>query len=186
MKDSEIISRFLETEDPDLFRELVERYEQKVFRLVLSVLGPFSEGDAEDITQDIFIKVFQKADQWKRTAKFSTWLYRIAYNTALNRKKSARFRFPHVQIKEEMKIGNEQNLFDNVTQIKRRKQLAECLEKLPSLYKFTIYSHYWLGSSVTEISEYLDVPQNTTKSYLFRGRKLVHDLLAKQGVTEFE
>ena len=186
MEDSEIIAKFLEDKNPDVFRILVERYEQKVFRIVLSVLGPFSEADAEDLTQEVFLKVYQKLKQWKGKSKFSTWLYRVAYNTALNKKKLARFRFKHIPIEEEIKFEDEENLLGKVLQSKRRKVLFACLEKLPDLYKFVVYSHYWLGSSVKEISEYLDVPNNTTKSYLFRARKQIRDLLAKEGITEFE
>lgn len=186
LDDTEIIASFLQTEDHELFRLLVERHQQNVFRVVLSVLGPYTDADAEEVTQEVFWRVFQKLSQWRGNAKFSTWLYRVAYNTALNKKALARFRFEYISTENLLEMAENTNILGEFEKKKQKELVAECLEKLPDIYRFTIYSHYWLGNSVEEISNYLDAPPNTVKSYLSRGRQRLRDLLKKRGITGFE
>jgi RNA polymerase sigma factor (sigma-70 family) len=186
LDDAEIIADFLQTRDPERFRLLVERHQQNVFRLVLSVLGPYTDADAEEITQEVFLRVFEKLEQWRGNAKFSTWLYRVAYNSALNKKALARFRFEHISTEDLFETADAENVSAELSRKRQREIVARCLEALPPIYSFTIYAHYWLGHSVDEIGRYLDAPPNTVKSYLARGRQRLGLLLAKEGITCFE
>ena len=155
--------------DPEAFREIVETYQQRVFRLVVSVLGPYSDADAEDVTQDVFLRAYRKIEQFRGDASVGTWLYRIAWTQALNRKRRARFRLPHLPIEALRGEGSMEETADPVA-FEERERLAHCLESLPDVYRTTFYMHYWLGATVEEIAESLGVASGTVKSYLSRGR----------------
>jgi RNA polymerase sigma-70 factor (ECF subfamily) len=84
MTDSEIIRLILQG-DQDKFRVLVERYQSMIFRTCMGFLH--NKDDADDLTQDIFIKSYQSLPGFKGEAAFSTWIYRIAVNASLNKKR---------------------------------------------------------------------------------------------------
>src|SRR5262245_47552649 len=98
MTDEDLVRRYLADRDPADFRELVERQAPRVLRLVASVLGPYRQGDIEEAVQDVFVRVHEKLDRFHGDAAFSTWLYRVAYNLALDRAKLARLRMPHIDV----------------------------------------------------------------------------------------
>lgn len=68
--------------DPEAFRELVERYGDRIFSLLTGITG--NRLDAEELTSDVFLKAFTHLDRFRGECRFSTWLYRIAYNTAIS------------------------------------------------------------------------------------------------------
>src|ERR1041385_2092112 len=96
MSDRELIDDFLQSGNSESFRTLVERYQDRVFRLVASVLGPAHSKDAEDVAQETFLQVYRQLKSFRGEAQFGTWLYRIAYRRALDHRDLARIRFPHV------------------------------------------------------------------------------------------
>ncbi|MBK8596030.1 MAG: sigma-70 family RNA polymerase sigma factor [Holophagales bacterium] len=87
MTDEELVERYLKARDPADFRELVERNGPRVLRLVASILGPFRGADAEEVVQDVFLRAHERLGQFRGEARFSTWLYRIAWSVAVNRTK---------------------------------------------------------------------------------------------------
>ena len=95
MDDAVLVREFQRTHDPAHFNALVERHRGPVFRLVLSILGPGREGEAEELAQDVFVKVYKKLDGFRGDAKFSSWLFRIAYNTALDHRARLSFKATH-------------------------------------------------------------------------------------------
>jgi RNA polymerase sigma factor (sigma-70 family) len=94
--DEAIVSGYLKTRDPDLFRQLLERHQGRVLRLVGSILGPFADLDAEEVTQEVFVRVHERLASFRGESRFSTWLHRLAYNRAIELRRRARFRFEHV------------------------------------------------------------------------------------------
>lgn len=163
--------------DAAVFRAIVEQYQDKVFRIVVSVLGPYSDADAEDVTQDVFITAYRKFGQFRGDASIGTWLYRIARNQALNRKRRARFRVPHLPIES---LGGEMAAqSDDPLLYEEREHLARCLERLNDTYRTAFYMHYWMGSTVEEVAAALGVAPGTVKSYLARGRDRLRSCLNK-------
>lgn len=162
--------RFFATGAAQDFRELVEQYQHRVFRLVASVLGPYSDAEAEDVTQEVFLQVHSKASTFREAMHFGTWLYAIARNRAIDRRRQARFRLPHLPIDNlPTAIPNEDP--------DRRLLIAQCMEALPEIYRTLLYLHYWQGASMEEISEYTGLVPGTVKSYLARGRQRVEAML---------
>jgi len=89
-KSNESLSReWVRTGDDDLFHVLVRRYRDRVFRLVASVLGPGNEAESEDVAQEVFVLVYTKIDTFRQGSNFSTWLFRVAKNRALDRRRQA-------------------------------------------------------------------------------------------------
>ncbi|MFN7932874.1 MAG: RNA polymerase sigma factor [Bryobacteraceae bacterium] len=170
MNSSNAPPRFLETGEAQDFRQLVEEYQQRVFRLVASVLGPYSDAEAEDVTQEVFLLVHTKAGTFRQGLQFGTWLYAIARNRAIDRRRKARFRLPHLPVDAvPAAILNENP--------DRRLLIAQCMEALPEFYRTLLYLHYWQGASMEEISEYTGLVPGTVKSYLARGRQRVEAML---------
>ena len=165
------------------FELLVRQYQERVFRLAVSILGAGHEQDAEEVAQDAFLRAFRAIAGFRGDAQFSTWIYRITYNTALNRRKSL-----HAQ---QRRIGGGADReitpatgspLQEAIAGERRAALQQAMEALPDLYRTVLRLHYWLGCPVDEIAEYLDAPPGTVKSYLHRARTRLAAILAKKGI----
>jgi RNA polymerase sigma-70 factor (ECF subfamily) len=179
MDDEKVIARFLETGDRATFGLLVERYQDRVFRLVASVLGPYAGVDAEEVCQEVFLRLYRKIHQFTGQAGFGTWLYRIAYNLAIDWRRRARFRLPHVSIEEIRGLAASSDPLEDVLTKEKKDVVALAMEDLPDLYRTALYMHYWLERPVEEIAELMGIPEGTVKSQLFRARNLLKDRLAR-------
>jgi RNA polymerase sigma-70 factor (ECF subfamily) len=179
MDDEKLIVRFLETGDRAMFAALVERYQDRVFRLVVSVLGPGSTPDAEEVCQEVFLRVYRKVGQFTGQAAFGTWLYRIAYNLAIDWRRRARFRLPHVSVDEVRSLAGASDPLGDVLTKEKKELVARALEGLPDLYRSVVHMHYWLDRPVGEIAELLNIPEGTVKSYLFRARNVLKARLGR-------
>jgi RNA polymerase sigma-70 factor (ECF subfamily) len=180
--DEAAVAEYLRTREPDLFRLLVERHQGRVLRLVASLLGPFADLDAQEVAQEVLIRAHDRLESFRGEARFSTWLYRLAYNGALERRRRARLRFPHVPVDAAPESGPDP--FDGAVQAERTRRVARLVERLPDVYRSVIYMHYWLEQSVAEIAEVLGAPPGTVKSYLSRARQRLRELAKAEGGEE--
>jgi RNA polymerase sigma-70 factor (ECF subfamily) len=187
MDDAVLVREFQRTHDQTHFNALVERHRGPVFRLVLSILGPGREGEAEELAQDVFVKVYKKLDGFRGEAKFSSWLFRIAYNAALDHRARLSFRATH-QSQEVLEMtpseSREANPFQIAVDESHKSAIKVAMAKLPDLYRSVLHLHYWMGMTVGEVSETLAIPDGTVKSYMHRARRKLHEMLSKQGVTD--
>jgi RNA polymerase sigma-70 factor (ECF subfamily) len=92
--DSQLVVR-AQSGDQQAFAELVRRYSALVFRLAVSILGREFIPEAEDVAQEVFLKVHHAIKSFRGEAEFSSWIYRITFNQAVNLKARVRFRSPH-------------------------------------------------------------------------------------------
>jgi RNA polymerase sigma-70 factor, ECF subfamily len=178
-----LVDGFLSRGAEDCFEGLVDRYKDRVFRLAASVMGPGFSADAEDITQEVFIQVFRKLSTFRRESSFATWLYRIAYNQALERRRKARFRIPHQGEKalNAMVAPAEQNdPVEAAVKGQRNRAVLKSLDALDEPHRTAIYLHYWMKCTVSDIAESLGTRPGTVKSYLYRGRKRLAQILKKE------
>jgi RNA polymerase sigma-70 factor (ECF subfamily) len=183
--DESTVAAYLRTRDPELFRVLVERYEVRVFRLVASVLGPYADLDAQEVAQEIFLRVHEKLGGYRGEARFGSWLYRLAYNRALEQRRQARIRLPHLPL-DDATGPAPPDPFELATDGERRRAIARLVERLPALYRSVIYMHYWLECSVEEIADALGVPIGTVKSYLSRARRRLRDDARRGAIAGFD
>jgi RNA polymerase sigma-70 factor (ECF subfamily) len=180
--DDALIARCRDAGDQDAFAELVRRYREPVFRLAASILGPGFSAEAEEVAQEVFLRVHHALASFRGEAKFSSWIYRIAFNQAVNLKARVRYRAPHLS--EETladRASSQANPLDRLQDARRDQALAECIRELPEVYQSALHLHYWMGTSVAEIALLIAVPENTVKSYLHRSRRLLHEMLKERG-----
>jgi RNA polymerase sigma factor (sigma-70 family) len=126
------------------------------------------------------MRVCARLDTFRGDAKFGTWLYRLAYNLALEHRRHARISTPHLSAEVLERMAANSTADD--LQDGRRKFVAALLEELPDLYRTVINLRYWLDHSVEEIAQMLDIPVGTVKSYLFRAREQLKLLAKEQGL----
>lgn len=181
--DDSLVVRTRDAGDEQAFAELVRRHRQPVFRLVASILGHGFDAEAEEVTQEVFLRVHEALASFRGDAKFGSWLYRIAFNQALNLKARVRFRSPHVTVDAVRERPSlESGPFDRLADARRDRAVLECVAALPEAYQAAVRLHYWMDASVAEIASLLAVPENTVKSYLHRARRLLEAMLKSRGL----
>ena len=153
------------------FTDLVESYKDLVFTLSLRLLG--NREEAEEVSQDAFIKIYKSLATFKGDSKVSTWIYRIAYNTALDRIKKNKRAHDHVEIDQVRKMGlaDMDDALDKMVQEEKRQLIDQCLAKLPAEDAGIITLFYFEEKNLLEMEKILNVSANTIKVKLFRARK---------------
>jgi len=167
------------------FEILVGNYQQRIYATLLGMLG--SPQDAEDVTQETFITAFRKLDQFERRSSFYTWLYRIAFNAAIDlqrRKKRAKNQFVgsnNVDITQAADLHAESAASvviakETVTQV----QLA--LSRLDEERRNIIVLRDLQGVDYAEIASMLDIPIGTVRSRLHRARIELREIMNAMGI----
>lgn len=152
------------------FSELVNRYKDLVYTLALRMLG--NREEAEEVSQDTFIKVFHSLERFKGDSKISTWIYRIAYNACLDRIRLRKSRtFLDVGEMEDFVFTEMDTALDKMVREERGRLVGQCLAKLPSGDAGLLTLFYFEEKSLLEIENILNVPVNSLKVRLFRARK---------------
>jgi RNA polymerase sigma-70 factor (ECF subfamily) len=181
--DIDLVTAYRERGDQSAFAELVRRYREPVFRVALSILGPAFAAEAEEVAQEVFVRVHHAIASFRGEAQFSSWVYRIAFNQAINVKQRSRYRRPHLP--EDVLAVNPSPAADPLRQLEesvQRTLVMECVEELPEIYQAALRLHYWMGESMDETAELLGVAPGTVKSYLHRARGLLHGMLKERGM----
>lgn len=163
--------------NPQSFSLLVDRYKDLVFTLAIRMLKHREE--AEEVSQDTFIKVFRSLNRFKGDSKFSTWIYKIAYHTCLDKLKKNK-REQHVfAINEytDIQVETVDNALDMMEKEERKRAIQECLQLLPSKDIAILTLFYFEGLSLNEIAKIIDITANNVKVKLFRSRKKLTGIL---------
>ncbi|MFB0938495.1 MAG: RNA polymerase sigma factor [Urechidicola sp.] len=157
--------------DSNSFSVLVERYQNMVFALALKMLKHREE--SEEVSQDTFIKVYKSLSKFNGESKFSTWIYRIAYNTCLDRiKKNSKYN-NNVEINEitSNEISHTESIFDSLENKERSIIVKQCMDKLPEDERIIIHLFYFEELNLKEIVEIVSMTEGNVKVKLFRARK---------------
>lgn len=172
LPDAELIEKA--KEDIDAFGVLIEKYEQPLMRYVLRI-SSFSPEEAEEILQEVFLKAWKNLNDFDRTQKFSSWIYRITHNQTISEFRKGKSRG------NEMKNEWNEELFSNLpgtTDIKEEfgKELnAEILRKsithLPEKYKTALVLRFWEEKSYDEIGDILKIPTGSVATLVSRAKK---------------
>ncbi len=161
------------------FRSLVEEYQQYAFNLAFRILG--NEEEARDAVQDSFIKIWQKINSFDGKAKFTTWMYRIVTNKAIDRLRSIR-RISYVNIDDVSDKLNDLYQSDSVVQLDN-KELGQMIrfisEGLPEKQRLVFIMRDIQGLDSSEVQQILEMPDSAVKSNLYHARKVVRDQLSK-------
>lgn len=182
LDDRTLVSRILEG-DRDRFTDLVARYEKRVINYVYRITHRYE--DAHDLAQEIFVKVFLALDRYDPKYQFSTWLFRIAQNSAIDalRKKSIS-EVPLARPADDEGNGKEREFADegiSPYRALKNKQLSVAIERavenLPTDYRELIQLRHYAELSYEEIASMKKLPLGTVKNKLFRARNLLKDAL---------
>ena len=181
LRDDELVRRAATGDDRKAFAELVDRHKEGVFALLYRLLG--RSGEVEDVAQNVFIAAYRGLPAFKGKAKFSTWIYRIAYNqavTAIRRIASRRSR----ELQEPERDGDGQRSkewSDPKGPAQEQGALAgqvwTAVEKLPTSLRAVVELHYGRGFKYPEIAEVLSLPLGTVKTHLHRARAQLRKFL---------
>jgi len=172
--------------DLQAFEELISKYEVKVFNITFRILGDYTE--AEDVSQDILVKVFKYIKGFKEQSSFYTWLYRITVNECMDMVKKKKKDFI-CSLDSPLGIGdgevareiqdNGESVEQKVVRNELRKYLADAMKLLKDEHRIVIVLRDVQGFSYEEISEIIKCPPGTVKSRINRARCELKDILMK-------
>lgn len=151
---------------------LVKRYQHMVFTLAMKILK--NSEDAEEATQDAFVKVYRSLDKYSGESKFSTWLYAIARNTCLSKRRSIK---PEHTIDTEIEAQAIDKASDAIEYKSRRSLLDNAIKGLPTDDAIVISLFYLQEQTIEEISSITDLSISNVKVKLYRARKRLKDIL---------
>jgi RNA polymerase sigma factor (sigma-70 family) len=162
------------------FAILVDQYKDLVFTLAYKTLK--NKEQAEEVSQDTFVKVFMSLNKFKGESKFSTWVYKITYNTCLDYLKKCRKENSVVYIEDfsEHQVKAIENVLDTIDEKERNQKIQDCLQLLPSEDAFLLTLYYFDDQSIDEISKIMDNNTNNIKVKIFRSRKRLASILKQQ------
>lgn len=176
IRDSELVKSTLDG-DQKSFARLMTLYKK---RIVAIGMGFFKNAaDTEDFVQEVFFKAYTKLDTFRGDSLFSTWLTRIAYNTAVN---SVNRRDEYVQLSDESIL---QDPSDTPEEVQIRKvtgqAIREAIKELPEQYAICLDMYFFYDVPHAEISSITGLPVNTIKSHIFRAKKILKEKLEERG-----
>lgn len=162
--------------DKEIFSELVNRYKNLVYSIILRMITDSEE--ANDLAQEVFVKVYKNLDKYYPDYKFSTWIIRITTNHVIDyrrKKKQETVSFEEV----DYEISSGESPEEAYLKKEQKQGLEELVGSLPEMYKVPIMLYHQQGLSYQEIADVTDEPLSKVKNRIFRGRKMLKDSLIK-------
>lgn len=165
--------------DVDAYAEIMARYELKLHRYVTYLIH--NQTMADDVVQDTFIKAYQNLNGFNPKYKFSSWIYRISHNEAMNAIKKVRH-MSDVDIDELPDTGYDQRIEELVDNNILSEDVHGCLGKLEPKYREVIQLVYFENMKYEEVSDVLRIPASTVGVWLSRAKTRLRDLCKQRGV----
>jgi RNA polymerase sigma-70 factor, ECF subfamily len=169
----------------EAFGELVRRYQDRLYNAVYRVVD--SSEDAYDVVQDAFLNAYQSLNSFKGDSEFYTWLYRIAFNTAISLKRKKRLLLsldggrPEEPVGEPIDGSELSQPGAGLERTEEEARLQKALGRLSAEHRAVLVLKDLEGQRYEEIAEILDVPIGTVRSRLHRARLELRELLQPQG-----
>jgi RNA polymerase sigma-70 factor (ECF subfamily) len=182
--DEELVAQTLENRD--VFTYLINRYENKLYNYIRRITN-IPPDEAEDVLQDIFIKVFRNLNDFDQDLKFSSWIYRIAHNQVISNFRKRKVRPENYSV--ELSEGLIQTLAGNLDIEKEADQkilkenVAKGLEKLDKKYREVLVLRFLEEKSYKEISDILRKPKGTVATLINKAKKEFLKQYKKQNIS---
>jgi RNA polymerase sigma-70 factor (ECF subfamily) len=185
-EDRQLVAR-LKARDESAVHELAERYGSRIYQLALRQMK--NREDAEEVTQDVLMKVYRKIDAFRGDSALSSWIYRITFNTAMSRlrtSKLARAAQQHERNRDDedenqraaRQPADWSNMPDEeLLRAQLRRAVVAAIQDLPEIYRVPVVLRDIEGLSTEEASTRLHVKDQTLKSRLHRGRLMLRERL---------
>ncbi|HEX3558277.1 MAG TPA: sigma-70 family RNA polymerase sigma factor [Pyrinomonadaceae bacterium] len=185
--DSELVLSALAGRE-DGFEELVRRYQRPIVGYVYRMVGDYDA--ALDLAQEVFIKVYNSLTRYRPEFKFSTWIYRIAHNSAIDHlRRAGTSRTEDLEVEGEGGRMFEKPLASRAPtpeqeteRGERRAEIEEVVRQLPAAYRELIVLRHAHDLSYDEIAEVTCLPLGTVKNRIFRAREAMRELLVARGI----
>ena len=182
MEENQLIQQVI-AGNTNAFRFLVKKYERLVFHIAGRMLD--QQADIEDVSQDVFVKVYKQLPKFRRESKLSTWIGTIAYRESLDflRKKGVVF-----QNLDQLKSSDRARLTELVnpenirTKADKLLWVNQLIADLPAVYRNLLTLYHLEEMSYKEIEVITKIPEGTIKSYLYRARQMLKERMLKQKV----
>lgn len=174
LSDEAIIQQVLDG-DTELFSELVRRHGRRVYRVGLSWFKDHDE--AEDLVQEVFVKAYTKLSTFRGGAQFSTWLLRIAYNTATTGKARRRV---HEEFDAESAVDAGPGIEEGLLATEKALLVRESLKSLSPEQAICVELCFFQDQSYAEIAKITGYPVNTIKSHVFRAKRMLRERLSSE------
>ena len=188
-QENELLER-LKAGDESAMAELASAYSSKIYQLAFRYLR--NKEDAEEVTQDVLFKVYRKVDAFRGDAALSSWIYRITFNAAMSRLRTARYQRAQEEERQtasasdaEVTSQTARDVADwsdmadeHVLRSQLRRRLLRAILALPAIYRAPVMLRDIQGMSTEEASAMLKVKDQTLKSRLHRGRLILRKQLA--------
>jgi RNA polymerase sigma-70 factor (ECF subfamily) len=186
--DSELVVRAIDGRE-DGFEELVRRYQRPIVSYVYRMVGDYDM--ALDLTQEVFIKIYGSLERYRPEYKFSTWIYRIAHNAAIdhlrraggNRTEDLKLEAEDGGIYEKPLASGSLTPEQESERSERRAEIESVVVQLPPSYRELIVLRHAHDMSYDEIAEVTGLPLGTVKNRIFRAREAMRALLVERGIT---
>jgi RNA polymerase sigma-70 factor, ECF subfamily len=187
--DGELLRR-LKSGDQRALEDLADAYSGKIYQLAFRYLR--NKEDAEEVVQDVLYKVYRKVDSFRGDAALSSWIYRITFNAAMSRLRTAKYQRTQaeeasktsadgdeIQPKGKRDLADWSNMADEqVFRSQLRRRVFRAILALPAIYRAPVMLRDIQGMSTEQASEMLRVKDQTLKSRLHRGRLILRKQLA--------
>ncbi|HEX9942907.1 MAG TPA: sigma-70 family RNA polymerase sigma factor [Thermoanaerobaculia bacterium] len=179
--DEELVAAVLEG-DRDRFGDLIDRYQGRLVNYLFRLLR--NADDAHDLAQEVLVKVYQVLDRYDPQYKFSTWLFRVAQNAAIDQIRRRRLKV--VSLRQEDEEGEsrdwdlpsaERGPYGELRNVERGAAIQEAIEALPWEYRELILLRHFGELPYEEIARLKGMPLGTVKNKLFRGRQMLKEKL---------
>jgi len=184
VQDEQVLVDRISSGDSTAFQEFVERYKKKIYYVAYDITG--DHNDAEDVSQEVFIKVFRSLKTFRRNAKISSWLYQVSVNASIDllRKKSSK---PEKSMDDIERADIQENLPGSGTRAQNpersaedfliQKHISEALQKVSPKERSVFVMRHYNELKIREIAEILNVSPGTVKALFYRAtRKLRKEL----------
>jgi len=162
---------------------IIDRYKNKAFSLLVRMLK--NEMDAEEVLQDCFLKAFKSLENFRHESKFSTWFYRIVYNTAVTKlsAKKRKIETEMSSIEDHINIRSDYD-FRSTEKKDLSAFVQTMIDQLPPNYASVISMFYLDNMSCEEIASVLETSVSNVKVILYRSRNTLRDLIQKNNYIE--
>lgn len=168
--DEEIIEK-VRSSDQEIYAVIIERYQNKLLRYASSLVH--DEDKATDIVQDSFIKAFINLKGFNTNKKFSSWIYRIVHNEAINTIKKYQ---KEIQLPEGIDFRSDEDIGKDFERKEDAEKIEKCLAKMPQKYSAPLSLFYIDEKSYEEISDILKIPMGTVAVRISRAKLLMKKL----------
>lgn len=167
--------------DGDAFAQLVTRHQTAIYNLLLRMTRDPEE--ATDLAQEAFIRAWRGLPGFRAEAKFSTWLYRIAYNVCVSRRVVNPALFADADAAERVPGPAREEPPALVERQERRERVVAAMATLTPAYRLVLDLYYWRDCTYEEIATIVNLPLGTVKTHLFRAKAALRGVLATEEVS---